>query len=91
MVKVPISCLGILYICNLWILLRKSSAKNVIFVDFFAVKVDGSDVIVGTPECFNIQTRNKLENFCLFSLNSTYSIQNQVRYFQYANNCVFSL
>ena len=35
---------------------------------FFAVKVDGSDVIVGTAECFNIQTRHKFENFCLFSL-----------------------
>ena len=37
-------CLGILLICNLWI--------NFIFMDLFAVKVDGSDVIVGTPECF---------------------------------------
>ena len=32
----------ILNICNLWILLR-----NIIFMDFFAVKVDGSDVIPG--------------------------------------------
>ena len=60
-------------------------------MNLFVVKVDRSDVIVGTPECFNIQIHHKFENFCLFSLNSTYSIQNQVRYFQYVNNCVFSL
>ena len=57
----------------------------------FAVKVNGSDVIAGTPECFNIQTRHKFNNFCLFSLNSTYSIQNKVKYFQNAYNCVFLL
>ena len=43
--------MGILNICNLWILLRKIVKilldENVIFMDFFAVKVDGSDVIVG--------------------------------------------
>ena len=58
-------------------------------MDFFAVKVDGSDVIVGTSECFNIQTRHKFENFCLFSLNSTYSNQNQVRYFQMSKTVSF--
>ena len=61
------------------------------FMDLFVVNVDRSDVIVGTPECFNIQTRHKFANFCLFSLNSTYSIQNQVRYFEYVYNCVLSL
>ena len=75
-IKVPISCLGILHICNLWILLRKIviylvGRKFYLRGLFFAVKVDGSDVIVGTPECFNIQTRYKFENFCLFALNST--------------------
>ena len=35
---------------KLWYIL---SVENFIFVDLFAVKVDGSDVIVGTPECFN--------------------------------------
>ena len=25
-------------------------------MDFFAVKIDGSDVTVGTPECLNIPT-----------------------------------
>ena len=60
-------------------------------MDLFVVKVDGSDAIVGTPECFNIQTCHQFVNFCLFSSNSTYSIQNQVRYFQYVYNCVFSL
>ena len=77
-IKVPISCLGTLHICNLWILLRKIViylvGRKFYLRGFFAVKVDGSDVIVGTPKCFNIQTRHKFENFCLFSLNSTYSI-----------------
>ena len=40
--------LGILHICNLRILLRKIviylSAENFIFVNLFAVKVNGSDV-----------------------------------------------
>ena len=92
--KVPISCLGILHICNLWILLRKIviylvGRKFYLRGLFFAVKVDGSDVIVGTPECFNIQARHKFENFCLFSLNSTYSNQNQVRYFQMSKTVSF--
>ena len=39
-------------------------------MDFFAVKVDGSDVIVGTSECFNIQTRHKFENCDLYSSTS---------------------
>ena len=80
-VKVTISCLGILHICNLWILIViYLVGRNFYLRGFFAVKVDESDVIVGTPECFNIQTRHKFENFCLFPSNSTYSIQNQVRY-----------
>ena len=93
--KRPISCLGILHICNLWILLRKIEiylvGRRFYLRVFFAVKVEESEVIVGTPECYNIQTRRKFEKFRLFSLNSTYSIQNQVRYFQYVYNCVFSL
>ena len=55
-----------------------SPSKILSLWTFFAVEVDGSDVTVGTPECLNIQTRHKFENFCLFSLNITYSIQNQV-------------
>ena len=93
-VKVPISCLGILHICNLWTLLRKIViylvGRKCYLRGFFAVKFKGSDVIVGTPKCFNIQTCHKFENL-VFSLNSTYLIQNQVRYFQYVYNCVFSL
>ena len=49
-------------------------------MDFFAVKVDGSDVTVGILECFNIRTRHKFEDFCLFSLNSTYSMSITVYY-----------
>ena len=50
--KMPIASVGILYICNLWILLKKIviyilSAEHFIFIDFFAVKVDGSDVNPG--------------------------------------------
>ena len=92
--KVPLMFGDFTY-CNLWILLRiiviYLVVRKVYLHGLFAVKVDGSDVIVGTPECLNIQTRHKFENFCLFSLNSTYLIQNQVRYFQYVYNCVFSL
>ena len=69
-----ISCLEILHICNLWILLRK-------IVIYLVGRKFHSEFTVGTPECFNIQTRHKFENFCLISSNSTYSIQNQVRYF----------
>ena len=87
--------MGILHIYKLWILLRKIVmylvCQTFILVDFFVVKIDGSDVIVGTPKCFNIQTRHKFENFCLFSLNSTCLIQIQVRYFHYICNCVFSI
>ena len=61
--------------------------ENVIFVDFLAVKVNRSDVTPGiclvTPQCFTIQTSHGFKNFCLFSSNSTYSVQNQVIYFQY--------
>ena len=50
--KVPITSVGILHICNLWILLKKHCdifcRPNIfIFVDFFAVKVIGSDVNPG--------------------------------------------
>ena len=73
------------------------SVKNFIFMNFFAVKVDGSDANRGicdyllTSACFNVQTTHGFENFCLFSSNSTYSVQNQVIYFQYIYNYVFSL
>ena len=44
-----------------------------------------------TSRVFKYTKRYKFENFCLFSLNSTYSIQNQVKYFQNVyNECVFS-
>ena len=46
----PISCLGILHICNLWIL------ENFIFVDFFAVKIKESDVNPGI--CVIVKTRS---------------------------------
>ena len=47
--KVPTMSVGILHICNLWILLKKivMSAENFIFIHFFAVKVDGSDINPG--------------------------------------------
>ena len=71
------------------------SFENFMFVDVLAVKVNGSDVkpgiCLGTPRCFNIQTSHGFKNFCLFSSNSTYSVQNQVIYFQYVYNCVYSL
>ena len=53
------------------------------FVDFFAVKLDGSDFHPGIwnlSGCFNVQTSHGFENFCLFLSNSTYSLQNQVVY-----------
>ena len=69
-------------------------AENFIFVDFLAVKVNESDVKPGIclviPRCFNIQTSHGFENFCLFLSNSTYSVQNQVIYFQYVYDCVYS-
>ena len=82
-VSQPLNALKVPISYNLWILLRKIViylvGRKFYLRGFFAVKVDGSDVIVGIPECFNIQTRHKFENFCIFSLNSTYSIQNEVR------------
>ena len=48
--------MGILNICNLWILLRKIVIYLVIFMDFFAVKVDGSDVIAGISLYENLFT-----------------------------------
>ena len=43
---------GILHICNLWILLRKI-VIYFIFIDVFAVKVDGSDVNPGICKEFS--------------------------------------
>ena len=95
----PISWLGISHIYNIsnpviriaiYLVVRKF-----FFVVFLAVKVNGSDVKPGTclvtPLCFKIQTSHGFKNFCLFSSNSTYSVQNQVIYFQYVYNCVYSL
>ena len=64
--QVPIMSVGILHICNLWILRRKiviSSAKNFIFIDFFAVKVDGSagickEVFMSTDSCYVVTSFN---------------------------------
>ena len=69
--KVSITSVGILHIYNLWILLRKIviyilSAENFIFIDFFAVKVDGSDVNPGI--CLY---ENSLQILGLTSLPST--------------------
>ena len=70
------------------------SVEYFIFADFFAVKVDGSDVNPGicliNLGCFNIQTSHGFENFCLFLSNSTYSVQTRGIYFQYVYHCVFN-
>ena len=51
-IKVPISCLGILHICNLW----DTFDKNFIFVDFCAFKGNRSD---GNPGiCVIVKTRS---------------------------------
>ena len=51
----------------------RNNCKNFIFVDFLAVKVNGSNVKPGicfvTPGYFNIQTSHGFKNFCLFSSN----------------------
>ena len=44
-VKVHMTSVGTLNVCNLWILLRK-----IVFMDFLAVKVDGSEVKSGICE-----------------------------------------
>ena len=90
------SWFGILHIYNIWNPVIRIAiylvVRNFIFVDFLAVKFNGSNIKQGiclvTPRCFNIQTSHGFENFCLFSSNSTYSVQNQVIYFQYVYNCV---
>ena len=48
--KVPLWSVETLHICNVWILMRKfviylTSAEKFIFMEFFVVKVDQSDVI----------------------------------------------
>ena len=96
--KVPIRALGILHISNLWIILWKI-VIYLIFRKFylrgllFALKVHGSDAKSGiclvTPGCFNIQTSRGFENFCLFSSNSTYSVQNQVIYLSMSTTACF--
>ena len=71
------------------------SFENFIFVDVLAVKVNGSDIKPGicliTPWCFNIQTNKGFKNFCILSSNNTYSVYNEVMYFQYVYNSVFPL
>ena len=56
------------------------SFEHFIFVDVLAINVNGSDVKPGicvvTPRCFSIQTSHGFEILCLFSSNSTYSVQN---------------
>ena len=60
--KVPISWLGILHIYNIWnpviriAIYRILSFENFIFVDFLAVKVNGSDVKPGI--CVTVNTRS---------------------------------
>ena len=68
------------------ILLRKIVSEK---KRFFLTEVTGICLII-TPGCFNIQTSSGFENFCLISSNCTYLVQNQVIYFQYVYNCVFS-
>ena len=99
-VEVPISCLGILHICNLWILLRKIVmyfvGRKVYLRWLFAAKFNGSDVNAGicfvTPGCFNVQMSHmmNLRISVYFHQIVTYSVQNQVIYFLYIYNCVFS-
>ena len=63
-----ISWLGILHIYNIWNSVIRIAIYLVVrkcyFVDFLAVKVNGSDVKPGiclvTPRCFNIQTSRGL-------------------------------
>ena len=54
------------------------SAENFIFVDLFAVKVDGNEIdpeiCLVIPGCFNVQMSHGFENFCLFSSSSTHSV-----------------
>ena len=57
MLKVLITSVGILHVCNLWIRLKKIViylvGRNFIFIDVFAVKVDGSDVNPGICKEFS--------------------------------------
>ena len=71
--------------CNISCRLKMLSSWN-----FLTVKVDGNDVNPGicfvTPGCFNVQTSHEFENFCSFSSNGNYSVENQVIHFQYVKN-----
>ena len=76
--QVPIMSVGILHICNLWILRRKiviSSAKNFIFIDFFAVKVDGSAGIC--KEVFMSTEKSMKMKFSADKVYYNYSQQNR--------------
>ena len=80
LIKVLISCLGILHICNLWILLRKIviylvGRKFVIYLvgrkcylrRFFAVKIKGSDVNPGICVIVKARSYRHTENISLDS------------------------
>ena len=71
--------MGILNICNLWILLRKTNYLVGYTVYLFAVKVDGNDVIAGIclhdtslqipaltslPSTLTAQKSMKMDVFC---------------------------
>ena len=51
------------------------------FVGFFVLAFDGSDIQDPNPIGFNIQTHLISLTIYLFSSNSTYPIQNQMRHF----------
>ena len=55
---------GIAEYCPSYVL----SAENVIFVDFFALKFNGSDInsrnCLASPVCVDIQTSHGFDNFC---------------------------
>ena len=76
-IKVPIRSVGILHICDIWILLR----NIVIYLvgrTFYLRGPFGCQswrkwcppgICLVTPGCFNIQTSHGFKNLCLFSLN----------------------
>ena len=76
-IKVPIWSVGILHICDIWILLR----KIVIYLVGRTFYLRGPfcylswrgwcppGICLVTPGCFNIQTSHGFKNLCLFSLN----------------------
>ena len=63
--KVHITSVGTLNVCYLWILLRKivisCRTENVVFMYFFVVKVDGSDVKSGISLHENLFTDSRYD------------------------------